>query len=182
MDNTTGKLPFILVSPTEGISLELSIRVGEAIGDFFGYPVNVLRLLQNIDFAFNSDRNQYHSTLILAKLASLAPERCLKILAITDRDLFIPILTHVYGEAQLNGIACIVSTNRLNADLQFSKKKKVFDRIVKESIHELGHTFNLRHCKDHACIMHYCRSLDDVDLKSSNYCRYCEVLLSDAMS
>ncbi|MBF0203329.1 MAG: archaemetzincin family Zn-dependent metalloprotease [Desulfamplus sp.] len=180
MDNTTGRLPFILVSPTAGISAELSAGIGESVGDFFGYPVKVLSLLQNIDFAFNSDRDQYHSTLILEKLATLAPKRCVKILAITDKDLFIPILTHVYGEAQLNGIACIVSTHRLNADFQLSKKK-IFDRIVKESIHELGHTFNLRHCRDHSCIMHYCRSLDDVDLKSTQYCRYCEVLLADAM-
>lgn len=181
MDNTKGKLPFILVSPIEKFSIELSVKVGDAVGDFFGYPIKVLSLLQDIDFAFNSDRDQYHSTLILEKLSSLAPERCLKILALTNRDLFIPILTHVYGEAQLNGIACIVSTNRLNTDLQFSKNK-VLERIIKESIHELGHTFNLRHCKDHSCIMHYCRSLEDVDLKSNNYCRYCEVLLSDAMN
>ncbi|MBF0234692.1 MAG: archaemetzincin family Zn-dependent metalloprotease [Desulfamplus sp.] len=180
MNNTIGKLPFILVSPTEGIDPALAENISEAVGDFFGYPVKVSPLLQNIDFAFNSDRNQYNSTIILASLADLAPERCLKILAITDKDLFIPILTHVYGEAQLNGIACIVSINRLNTDLQLSKKK-VFERIIKESIHELGHTFNLRHCKDHSCIMHYCRSLDDVDLKSNQYCRYCEVLLSDAI-
>ncbi|SLM33042.1 conserved hypothetical protein [Desulfamplus magnetovallimortis] len=179
MTDTTGGLPFILVSPTQGISSELAGRVGEAVGDFFGYPIKVIQLLQHIDFAFNPDRDQYHSTRILEELASLAPERCIKILALTDKDLFIPILTHVYGEAQLNGMACIVSTHRLNTDFQLSEKK-IFERIVKESIHELGHTFNLRHCKNQGCLMHYCRSLEDVDLKSSQFCRYCEVLLSDA--
>ncbi len=181
MNDTTGGLPFILVSPTEGICSELSIRVGEAVGDFFGYPAKVIPLLQSIDFAFNPDRCQYHSTLILDELSSIAPERCVKILAITDQDLFIPILTYVYGEAQLGGNACIVSIHRLNTDFQVSEEK-VFQRIAKEAIHELGHTFHLRHCKDHSCIMHYCRSLEDVDLKSSRYCRYCEVLLSDGMS
>lgn len=180
MDDTTGGLPFILVSPIKGISPELSTRVAEAVGDFFGYPAKVIQLLQNIDFAFNPDREQYHSTVILKELAGLIPKKCVRVLAITDQDLFIPILTHVYGEAQLGGTACIVSTHRLNTDFNIFEKN-VFERIIKESIHELGHTFNLRHCKDHACIMHYCRSLEDVDLKSNRYCRYCEVMLSDAI-
>ena len=52
-------------------------------------------------------------------------------------------------------------------------------RIGKEIIHELGHTFNLRHCEDQSCIMHYCRTELDVDRKSEHMCRYCKVLLSD---
>ena len=52
-------------------------------------------------------------------------------------------------------------------------------RIVKEALHELGHTFNLRHCPDQTCIMHYCRSIRDVDRKSEQFCRYCKVLLED---
>jgi archaemetzincin len=52
-------------------------------------------------------------------------------------------------------------------------------RLTKEAIHELGHTFNLRHCKDHSCLMSYCRSEKDVDRKSDSFCRYCKVLLGD---
>ncbi len=46
------------------------------------------------------------------------------------------------------------------------------ERMVKEALHELGHTFKLLHCKDPQCIMHYCRSLRDVDRKSDHLCRY----------
>jgi archaemetzincin len=53
--------------------------------------------------------------------------------------------------------------------------------VVKEAIHELGHTFNLRHCQDVACVMHYCRSMKEVDRKSNQFCRYCAVLLEDEM-
>jgi archaemetzincin len=57
--------------------------------------------------------------------------------------------------------------------------RKYIDRIVKEAIHELGHTFNLRHCPEDTCIMHYCRNEEDVDRKSDEICRYCKVMLED---
>ena len=95
-------------------------------------------------------------------------------------DLFIPILTHVYGEAQLDGKACIVSTYRLKEGLSLTGSVHIYhDRITKEVIHELGHTFNLRHCPDNFCIMHYCRTVKDVDGKSDQLCRYCKTLLED---
>ena len=123
---------------------------------------------------------QYHSTPILQVLADKTPAHALKVLGIVDMDLFIPILTHVYGEAQLGGRACIVSTHRLKEGLFPSgNPDAVTDRLVKEAIHELGHTFNLRHCRDTACIMHYCRTVRDVDRKSDDLCRYCRVLLDD---
>jgi len=95
-------------------------------------------------------------------------------------DLFIPILTHVYGEAQLGGKACIISTHRLQEGICTNAGFKTYHcRILKEAIHELGHTFNLRHCPDHTCIMHYCRSIRDVDRKLERLCRYCRILLED---
>jgi archaemetzincin len=138
-------------------------------------------LLQDVDFALDHDRQQHYSTIILERIASLAPATAIKILAITKVDLFIPILTHVYGEAQLGGKACIVSTHRLNEGLGTRVSEILYQRVVKEAIHELGHTFNLRHCRDHNCNMHYCRSVIDVDRKSDQLCRYCLVLLNDAM-
>jgi len=56
---------------------------------------------------------------------------------------------------------------------------RYIERIVKEAIHELGHTFNLRHCQEHSCIMHYCRSEEDVDRKSDELCRYCKIMVED---
>ena len=44
---------------------------------------------------------------------------------------------------------------------------------------ECGHTFNLRHCQEHSCIMHYCRSEEDVDRKSGELCRYCKIMVED---
>ena len=154
--------------------------IGREIQNTFGFKAKIKQLLPNVNFAFDPIRNQYHSTSILEKLSAQAPSFAVKVLAITSVDLFIPILTYVYGEAQLDGKVCIVSTYRLKEGLPLSKIQIGFkERIVKEALHELGHTFNLRHCKDKSCIMHYCRSIKDVDRKSGQLCRYCKILLTD---
>jgi archaemetzincin len=170
----------ILISPVGELNSELIEAIAGEILRVFGFSTAIESILQDLSFALDQNRNQYHSTMILEQLAANAPDRAIKVIAIAQVDLFIPILTHVYGEAQLGGTACIVSTFRLNEGRSgLNISPKYMDRIVKEAIHELGHTFNLRHCPEHTCIMHYCRNEEDVDRKSDELCRYCKVLLED---
>jgi archaemetzincin len=146
----------------------------------FRLPTEIVPLLKDVDFAFDPVRNQFHSTKILEELADKAPRRSIKVLAVVQVDLFIPILTHVYGEAQLDGRAAVVSTNRLGEGLfPVDSHSTFYRRVAKEAVHELGHCFGLRHCRERTCIMHYCRTLKDVDQKSNDLCRYCKVLLQD---
>ena len=170
----------ILISPVGELSTELMEALAAEIERVFGCATETGTVLEDLSFALDQNRQQYHSTLILDQLAANTPHHCLKTIAIAQVDLFIPILTHVYGEAQLGGTASIVSTFRLNesrAGLNIAPR--YIERIVKEAIHELGHTFNLRHCPEHTCIMHYCRNEEDVDRKSDELCRYCKIMLED---
>jgi archaemetzincin len=170
----------IVISPIGDVDhLQLN-QVQMAVHELFGYETEIIHLISDIDFAFDPVRDQYYSKSILERLADLAPIHTIKLLAICDVDLFIPILTHVYGEAQLGGKTCIISTFRLKQALHsINPQKKIHQRIVKEAIHELGHTFNLRHCRNDTCAMHYCRTITDVDKKSARFCRYCRILLDD---
>lgn len=143
---------------------------------------SIHRYLENIDFALDHNRNQYHSTAVLDRLSSLDLPANSRIVALTEKDLFIPILTHVYGEAELGGVSCIVSSSRLKDDLPAIERDKLLgNRIIKEILHELGHTFHLLHCRDKSCLMHYCRSIRDVDRKVMGMCRYCSILLEDQL-
>ena len=172
----------IIISPIENIAVCNYQSLGQEIHRTFGFKTEIKSLLQDVNFAYDLTRDQYHSTAILEKLASTSPPSATKIVAITHVDLFIPILTHVYGEAQLAGKACIVSTFRLQEGLSITNIEKEFEnRVVKEVLHELGHTFNLRHCDDKSCTMHYCRSIKDVDRKTDQLCRYCKILLKDEL-
>jgi archaemetzincin len=63
---------------------------------------------------FPAKRKQYHSTAILKEFLHSFPPDALKATGIVPFDLFIPILTFVFGEAQLNGRVAVVSTARLD--------------------------------------------------------------------
>ncbi|MBW2436904.1 MAG: archaemetzincin [Desulfobacterales bacterium] len=170
----------IAISPIGDFTPELLDRVRAEIERIYGFPTEVRFLLEDLEFAFHPNRNQYHSTPILEQLARKTPPDALKVLALVQVDLFIPILTHVYGEAQLGGKACMISTIRLTeGHRSLDTQEPYLSRIIKEAIHELGHTFKLRHCREHTCLMHYCRNEGDVDRKSDQLCRYCKVLLDD---
>lgn len=172
----------VIISPIGKKDDELLELISAEIESVFGHKSEAIPLLNSVDFAFDPVRRQYHSTPILEKLSALAPSQAMKILGIVQDDLFIPILTHVYGEAQLGGRACMVSTYRLREGLSPAGSRDAYQRrVVKEAIHELGHTFNLRHCRDSACIMHYCHTVEDVDRKTDQLCRYCKVLLEDEL-
>ncbi len=173
----------IIISPIGDVKADILKSLGMEIERIFGYSTKIQFLLQDVNFSLDPARDQYYSTLILEKLEKLAFGPGLKILGITHVDLFIPILTYVYGEAQLGGKACIVSTHRLGDELpSMDSEKAYWSRIIKEAVHELGHTFRLRHCPDQTCIMHYCRCIEDVDKKSDRLCRYCTVLLDDEIN
>ena len=169
----------IILSPIGEFDHTILESVKKKIDQAFGFPVEKNPLLKDVQFALDTKRDQYHSTSILEKLSGNAPSHAIKVIGITRVDLFIPILTYVYGEAQLGGKACIISIHRLDERSSFGKDPPLHERAAKEAIHELGHTFKLRHCRDETCIMHYCRSVADVDRKTDQFCRYCKTLLND---
>ena len=172
----------IVMAPVGNFDPEIVAGVRRGVERVYRLSVRVQPLLSDLAFAFNADRRQYHSTAILRALEASAPPEALKVLALVRVDLFIPILTHVYGEAQMGGTACVLSTYRLNPETGIrGGMQAAVERTAKEALHELGHTFGLRHCPDTGCFMHYCRGEQDVDRKSADPCRYCRVLLDDVL-
>lgn len=178
----TGGAPYIAVTAAGPIDKALLSAVARGAEKMFGMEARIVEILSDLSFALDRERRQHHSTAILERLAEGAPSSAFKVLAVTDVDLFIPILTFVHGEAQLGGKACIISTYRLKeVGPGVTGHDAYLSRIVKEAVHELCHTFDLRHCRDGACIMHFCRDAGEVDLRPETLCRYCAILLEDAM-
>jgi archaemetzincin len=125
--------------------------------------------------AYDPRRQQHSSTQILKWLLESRPAHASKVVGITDVDLFIPILTFVYGEAQLGGSAAVVSTARLLSDNGFRPDPLLLaTRLQKECLHEIGHTFGLLHCPLPTCVMARSVTLAQVDMKAPALCDDCE--------
>ena len=127
------------------------------------------------DPAYDPLRRQYHSTLLLTQLEQERGSLFPKILGVTEADLFIPILTFVFGEAQLGGTSAILSLARLRQGFYGLPEDAglLYHRAEKEALHELGHTAGLVHCPDYGCVMHFSNSVEEVDLKGDRFCRAC---------
>jgi archaemetzincin len=145
------------------------------IREAFGYGSRCVDMPYDLASAFDSHRRQYNSTKILLQIIAAPPAGATRVLAVTDIDLFIPILTFVFGEAQLDGIAATVSLHRLNSKFYGLPENRnvLTERLVKESIHELGHTFGLLHCRQPGCVMASSTYVEDIDQKSADMCSHC---------
>jgi len=126
-------------------------------------------------FAYNPLRGQYHSTEILKGLVRDTPAESWRVLGVTEHDLYIPILTFVFGEAQLEARGALVSLHRLRQEFYGlpADPQLLAQRLLKESIHELGHTLGLRHCADYLCAMSPSHAVERIDIKLAEFCPAC---------
>jgi archaemetzincin len=169
-------MPYIYVVPiglTDHAYLETLERF---VSDTFHLKTRRNELEIDLQGAFDRNRNQYNSSLLLRQLITNPLREAEKILGIVDVDLFIPILTFVFGEAQLKGPGAIVSIHRLHNrfyglpdDIQVTT-----ERLLKESIHELGHTFGLIHCSQPQCVMNASTYVENIDQKPAEFCPLCQ--------
>lgn len=145
------------------------------LAEEFGTPMKEIEL-PAIDFTLDAGRAQYASPAALEMLAREAPADSRKLLAVTTRDLFIPVLTFVFGQAQLRGRVGIVSLARLRQEFYgLPPDRGVYlDRTVKEALHESGHLFGLVHCADPACSMSLSTGVRQIDRKQPAFCGPCK--------
>jgi len=166
---------FIYVLPIGDITKEMLGVARKTIEKRFDYICNVLDYEEIPEQAFDTERCQYLSTEILKRVLELCPENATKIIGITPVDLFIPILTFVFGQAQLDGKAAVVSTHRLRQEYYRLPRNDtiLFERLSKEIVHELGHTFGMVHCHNSNCAMHFSNAVRDIDVKKDTFCESC---------
>jgi len=154
-------------------------EVGRVIQKEFRYPLKITSSEIDPQIAYDDSRSQYYSTKILKEMLSHLPNDALRAVGIVSFDLFIPILTFVFGEAQLNGKVGIVSIFRLRQEYYGLPPNPplLHRRLIKEIKHELGHTFGLIHCPKRECIMSVAHNVMDVDSKGMDFCKDCKDLL-----
>jgi archaemetzincin len=172
-------IQFLSIIPFGSIPQEILDRLQVELSNKFGLTVRIFKAQPIPHYAFNPERNQYHSTEILKRLRQIRTKEEL-ILGVIDGDLFVPELNFIFGEADMVDGVCIISLVRLRQDYYgLQKNEKLFlERAVKEAIHEIGHTYRLGHCEDRKCIMHFSNSLKDTDIKGPDFCKRCNMKLN----
>lgn len=150
---------------------------------YLNLKADILPSLNHPEYAYDKKRLQYNAGTILNTLEPLSFDNYSKLIFILDVDLFVPILTHVYGEAKQGGSHALVSVNRLkkNSDGSLPPLDIVLERAAKIAIHELGHLFDLHHCTEENCVMSFLGTLKDQDKAPLYFCRYCSALLKAAL-
>jgi len=127
--------------------------------------------------AFDPIRRQYHSTKILSDMVGFGDGS--RVLGVTEYDLFVPILTYVFGEAQWPGRYAVVSIHRLREEFYGLPPDEAVlrARLLKEALHEIGHTFGLRHCADWRCAMASAHAVELLDVKEPQFCGACRAFI-----
>jgi archaemetzincin len=147
--------------------------VAAALWREFHVPCSIAPIGLDPSGALHPERQQYHSTKLVEDL--LAMGRPEGVLGITAVDLYIPILTFVFGEAQLDGDCAVISYCRLRQEFYGLSPDDglLRERLAKEAVHEIGHTFGLTHCEDQNCVMASAHSVEWLDLRGGSLCVEC---------
>jgi archaemetzincin len=176
----------INIIPLSNINRDILEYLKDNLEKIFKKDTSAIYRISIPDDSYEKSRKQYNAENILNHLGkSLSIKNIRDInLALTDVDIFVPRLNFVFGLAVNFPRICLISTARLNplfySDFKSSpvylsaKDRKIFnERILKEAVHEIGHTLGLRHCPDNKCVMYFSNTLPDTDNKNSSFCLNC---------
>ena len=141
----------------------------------YRHPVELSESRLDLSRYYDPARKQYDGNNLLSEIDKVHSPESLKTVGLFRVDLFIPILTYIYGQAYLNGSSAIASLFRLNNERYGMPmdEQLLLERFIKEVIHELGHTFGLRHCHTPGCVMNSSTYVEDIDQKAPELCQKC---------
>jgi archaemetzincin len=150
----------------------------------FSIPVKTRQGHLDLSEFYDLARKQYDGNRLLREIDLNFSDDTSKTLGLFNVDLFIPILTYIFGQAFLQGKCGIASVYRLsNERYGLKPDKQLFtERVKKEVIHELGHTFGLIHCQNPACVMRSSTYVEDIDQKEQSLCSSCREKLKDQIA
>jgi archaemetzincin len=149
---------------------------------FKKYGINIVILpdqLPLLDFEYESIKRQYDAAKVKKRLINhVKNKNYYRILGVMDVDIFSKFLNFIFGIADLHRNkyfgSALISVTRLREEFyrRIEDRAQFEKRVLKEAIHELGHTFRLEHCEN-LCVMRFSNSLDDTDNKPLDFCDLC---------
>ena len=169
----------ITLVPVGQVTPELLRWLKEQLAEHLGLEVQTGEQIRLPEDAFNPTRGQYLGPAILDTLAREKYADTDRVVGLVDADCYAQGLNFIFGQATLGGMFAFVALPRLRES--FYGKPEDPDlfqvRVLKEVVHELGHTWGLDHCPNPNCVMHFSDTLGDTDSKSIDFCPECAAQL-----
>ncbi len=161
----------IAIVPIGELSQKFLADVGAFIAASLDAQVILTAGIRLSSSTYNARRQQYYATQILQMLADLKRQDWKRTLGVVDVDLYVPELNFVFGEADMKRGVALVSLARLRPLGSTEDSKALFiKRAATEGVHELGHTYGLRHCDNSHCVMWFSNTLAETDRKGLLFC------------
>lgn len=162
----------VVLAPMGEVDARCLDILARALESVFGCGVRVASARRVPAEGLEPRRGQHSAQVLLRALTRPEGER---LLGIVDVDLYVQGLNFVFGLAEPLGRRALVALPRLRPTFygEPSDDRLFVERVIKEAVHELGHTYGLEHCSDRQCVMAFSNSLADTDLKAATFCSLC---------
>lgn len=178
---TNDRLQSVRFVPAGTLARPMGERVAALVSRHVGVPCRYDHVHLVGDLRLLPGREQADADHLLERLEEHAVDRGTVVVGITENDLALPVLTHVFGGAREGGHTAVVSLARLKQeyyglppDVGLFKR-----RIVAEVLHEIGHLGGLTHCDAYDCLMHFSPDVESIDLRGTSFCPVCADLLPE---
>ncbi len=167
-----GQISIVPINAMEPAFLE---RLALCIEERFLFSCRVDRTLRVPRTTLNSVRKQLFFNTLVSRVAAQETSSDVR-LVLTEYDLYKTSHQFVFGDASEEQRVALVSMHRLRNEFYGERgdDNVLFQRTLKEAVHDLGHALGLKHCFNSRCAMYFSNSIFDTDNKLSHFCDSCE--------
>ena len=162
----------------EGVDDKPILEIVPWLEKAFKFPVEVVEKRVPVPAdAYNEENKQYFAYDALEYAIKAAPPDAARVLAFFPDDMYVGLHAYDFGFADPDSRGAIIGLKRL----QCGEKRRYFGRLLKISMHELGHTFGLKHCTYQQCVMLNPADISLLDALPVEFCGYCQGQLNKAI-
>src|SRR4030067_3780106 len=106
----------VVLAPLGEIDFGLTNKLSSSLASLLGLTGEILHPLEIPQEAYNLQRGQYYTTVVLNKLQLLKADEKERILGIIDEDLYSPAQSSLFGDADPHSKVALVSLSRLRTE------------------------------------------------------------------
>lgn len=165
----------IFLIPIGPVPDDLLIGLKDRLAKAVDHNVDIGEEIPRPLTGYNPHRLQYQGDALIEALRALPYPTAERLLGLIDADCYSSHLNFVFGQASMDGREAFIALPRLRQSFyNLPEDLTLFrERVLKEAVHELGHTRGLFHCPNPHCVMHFSNMLQDTDIKTADFCPQC---------